>query len=207
MAQSVKLVVVSGARRGREILIKSDHTVIGRRRSCQICIPAADVSREHCAIVIESGRVLVRDLASSNGTWVNGQQVTEAELRPGDTLTIGPVVFAVQFEGTGGPADTARPGEQPALEAEPLAAEPVEENTEPALAVTPPPAPPEPPTSKIPAPAETETPPQPRVVEEADFEIVDAELVEDAELAEEEPAQAGEDEITQFFLEIDEGKK
>lgn len=183
-----KLVVQRGAREKREIVLKPDRTtLVGRRRACHICIPAADVSREHCALVYENGKLIVRDLASSNGTWVNGQQVKEAELHPGDTLGVGPVLFVVQLV-SGGPGDTAKPGEQPALAVD---------QGGPQISYTAPPHPAEAPTEKIPPAGE-----------EADFEILEAELAEDvvdAEVVDAEPV--GDDEVTQFFIDMDEQKQ
>ncbi len=47
------------------------------------------VSRRHAELRVEDGRWLLRDLGSSNGTWVNGRRVIEAEVRPGDLLHLG----------------------------------------------------------------------------------------------------------------------
>jgi pSer/pThr/pTyr-binding forkhead associated (FHA) protein len=47
------------------------------------------VSRRHAELRAEDGRWIVRDLGSSNGTWVNGRRVMEAEVRPGDVLHLG----------------------------------------------------------------------------------------------------------------------
>ena len=47
------------------------------------------VSRRHAELRAEDGRWLLRDLGSSNGTWVNGRRVIEAEVRPGDLVQLG----------------------------------------------------------------------------------------------------------------------
>jgi predicted component of type VI protein secretion system len=47
------------------------------------------VSRRHAELRVEEGRRLLRDLASSNGTWANGRRVMEAEVRPGGVLHLG----------------------------------------------------------------------------------------------------------------------
>ncbi len=47
------------------------------------------VSRRHAELRIETGCWLLRDLGSSNGTWVNGRRVVEAEVRPGDLIHLG----------------------------------------------------------------------------------------------------------------------
>jgi pSer/pThr/pTyr-binding forkhead associated (FHA) protein len=63
--------------------------VMGRSRSCELRLPDADTSRRHAKIVCEGGAFVVHDLASTNGTWVNGQRVEEHVLRPGDRIQIG----------------------------------------------------------------------------------------------------------------------
>ncbi len=124
---TVKLIAQRGAKRGTEVIIQREQTLIGRSRSCQVCIPAPQVSRQHCAILIENGQVIVRDLGSTNGTFVNGVQVSEQQLTTGDTLTIGNVVFLVKVEEAEALAgsDTARPGQLAAVD-EAAAAEAVD---------------------------------------------------------------------------------
>jgi hypothetical protein len=63
--------------------------LIGRSSSCQLVLADDTVSRRHAELRVEDGRWLLRDLGSSNGTWVNGRRVIEAEVRPGDLLHLG----------------------------------------------------------------------------------------------------------------------
>jgi len=63
--------------------------VVGRSSSCELVLTDDTVSRRHAELRIEGGRWLLRDLGSSNGTWVNGRRVVEAEVRPGDVLHLG----------------------------------------------------------------------------------------------------------------------
>jgi predicted component of type VI protein secretion system len=74
-------------------------TVIGRREDCDLRIPLGEVSRKHCRLVRDGDTLKLEDLGSSNGTFLNGQRVQEALLSPGDTIQVGPVVFAVQIDG------------------------------------------------------------------------------------------------------------
>ena len=67
--------------------------VIGRSSSCQLVLADDTVSRRHAELRIQDGCWLLRDLGSSNGTWVNGRRVVEAEVRPGDTLHLGGCVL------------------------------------------------------------------------------------------------------------------
>jgi pSer/pThr/pTyr-binding forkhead associated (FHA) protein len=57
------------------------------------------VSRKHCEISINQNKLMIRDLHSKNGTFVNGQQIEDAHLNPGDQINFGPVTFVVQIEG------------------------------------------------------------------------------------------------------------
>ncbi|MFQ5805145.1 MAG: FHA domain-containing protein [Phycisphaerae bacterium] len=100
----------------REFPLSATKTVIGRRQDCDLRIPTRDVSRRHCEIGPGEKRsdVIIRDLGSSNGTYVNGKRIAEAKLQPGDRLMIGPVTFVVRIDGK--PA-TIRPEDAgPALE-------------------------------------------------------------------------------------------
>lgn len=81
--------------------------IVGREEECDLRIPSATVSREHCEIVVEPGEPpRVKDLASSNGTYVNGAPIDEVELKAGDVLSIGPANFVVRIDGR--PADIDR---------------------------------------------------------------------------------------------------
>jgi pSer/pThr/pTyr-binding forkhead associated (FHA) protein len=74
-------------------------TLVGRRQDCDLSIPLPVISRKHCEINIDLGRLMIRDLHSKNGTLVNGQQVEETQLSPGDQINLGPVTFVVQIDG------------------------------------------------------------------------------------------------------------
>lgn len=73
--------------------------VIGRKTDADLRVPLADISRSHCEFTLQNGNVHVRDLDSSNGTFVNGEQVTEKEIEAGDVIRLGPITFTVQIDG------------------------------------------------------------------------------------------------------------
>jgi pSer/pThr/pTyr-binding forkhead associated (FHA) protein len=79
--------------------LASNVTLIGRRQDCDLSIPLSIVSRKHCEICVEQNKLMIRDLHSKNGTFVNGQKVEEMHLNPGDRLSFGPVIFVVQIDG------------------------------------------------------------------------------------------------------------
>lgn len=63
---------------------------IGRDRSCELVLADAEVSRKHARLETQGGVVFVRDLESSNGTYLNGQRLTSAiEAREGDAIDVG----------------------------------------------------------------------------------------------------------------------
>jgi pSer/pThr/pTyr-binding forkhead associated (FHA) protein len=96
----VKLVLVMPGGRKRKFAVKKDKLTIGRGTDCSLQIPAATVSRHHCELVLSEERLAVRDLKSSNGTFVNRERIEdETELHAGDTLSVGPVVFTVVIDG------------------------------------------------------------------------------------------------------------
>ena len=83
----------------REFPLEEEATCIGRSPEADFRIPTPDVSRRHCELVIEGNKLIVHDVGSSNGTYVNGKSIEEATLKPGDRLTVGPVTFTVQIDG------------------------------------------------------------------------------------------------------------
>jgi serine/threonine protein kinase len=83
---------------GKEIRVLHDRTVLGRSSTCDIIVRAADVSKQHCQILVEPDRVVVEDLGSANGTYVNDRPIQQARLRDGDRLRVADHEFDVQLE-------------------------------------------------------------------------------------------------------------
>jgi pSer/pThr/pTyr-binding forkhead associated (FHA) protein len=81
---------VAGKDQGREFPLPKDlELVVGRVSDADLLILDERVSRKHARISTRDGKVVIRDLSSRNGTFVNGQQVTTAELKLGDEILIG----------------------------------------------------------------------------------------------------------------------
>ena len=68
-----------------------DRTTVGRVSDNAFEIPEASVSSHHAEIILRGNDVLIRDLGSTNGTFINGEKITEAVLNPGQTLRFGTV--------------------------------------------------------------------------------------------------------------------
>jgi predicted component of type VI protein secretion system len=105
----VKLLVVAGSANIKEVTLRRPRTVAGRKKGCKLRIRSELVSRIHCSLITDGSRLRIKDLGSSNGTYVNGLRITEAALNAGDVIQIGPVKFVVQIIGSG-PAGNEAPG-------------------------------------------------------------------------------------------------
>jgi len=79
--------------------LPSSLTVIGRRHDCDLCVPLMTVSRRHCQLSLNSEVVKLRDLDSQAGTFLNNQRISDAAIKAGDYITIGPLTFMVQING------------------------------------------------------------------------------------------------------------
>ncbi|TWT56676.1 Glycogen accumulation regulator GarA [Thalassoglobus neptunius] len=98
MPQNLLLEIQTGKHKGRKIRLTDRETMIGRGEDSKIRIGSSDVSRHHCILVAQENSLLVRDLQSRNGTFINGRPVEgEMELLAGGTLSVGPMMF--QFIG------------------------------------------------------------------------------------------------------------
>lgn len=95
----VKLKVIGGKNDGREIRIGVSEFVIGRGDDAHLK-PSSDlISRRHCSLKIDQGGVLIADLGSRNGTYVNGEKLQEAyRAKSGDTLRVGRLQFEVRID-------------------------------------------------------------------------------------------------------------
>lgn len=96
---NVALVLVLDDGRQQELPLRKPMQVIGRSTDVAVRIPSAAVSRHHCEIVVADGKVTVKDLGSSNGTYVNRKRVQQVSVNAGDLLAIGDKVFVVRVDG------------------------------------------------------------------------------------------------------------
>ncbi|MGA2621770.1 MAG: FHA domain-containing protein [Thermoguttaceae bacterium] len=80
------------------LVIDTLPAVLGRNEQADVRLDDHWVSRVHCELSDLDGTLVVRDLGSKHGTYVNGQKATQAPLLPGDRLTVGLSSFEVQCE-------------------------------------------------------------------------------------------------------------
>lgn len=86
-----KLVVHTESLKGLSHELKVERTTIGRVEDNTFQIADPSVSSHHCEILLKGTDVVVKDLNSTNGTFINGDRVSEATLKPGQTLRLGQV--------------------------------------------------------------------------------------------------------------------
>ena len=87
--ETAVLILREGQGMGTRWMIDRDRMVIGRGEDCDIVLPSRQVSRNHARIRRSGGRHILEDLGSKNGTFVNGQQLTEPyTLQDGDEIQV-----------------------------------------------------------------------------------------------------------------------
>lgn len=98
----IKLVVIGGVHAGKEIPVRRARFVIGRSTECQLRLNGNLISRRHCVILLKDERIVVEDLGSTDGTFVNGRKISAIEpqeLNHGDHLAVGTMEFEVHVSG------------------------------------------------------------------------------------------------------------
>ena len=118
MADAFKLVSTSG---DQTVDVKPGATlVVGRAVSSDVPIYDPTISRSHAQVSAHDGGVMIKDLGSSNGTFLNGSKITEAVAQPNDVVMFGKVSFYVREvakpagAGAARPADGGAPAHKPA---------------------------------------------------------------------------------------------
>jgi pSer/pThr/pTyr-binding forkhead associated (FHA) protein len=93
-----KIVLLSPGMAGRTHDLKVEKTTIGRLDDNTFQIAEPSVSSHHAEILLKGDEVLVRDLNSTNGTFINGEKVTESVLKVGQILRLGQVEMRLEGE-------------------------------------------------------------------------------------------------------------
>lgn len=88
--------------------MKAGLSIVGRDTSCDVRVPLPEISRRHCQIVVDDEGLTIRDLGSSNGTFVNYEPITEeTRVHAGDVVSLGPLTFVARIDGVPGTIDPA----------------------------------------------------------------------------------------------------
>jgi pSer/pThr/pTyr-binding forkhead associated (FHA) protein len=99
-----KLVVLSVGMTGRTQELKVEKTTVGRVEDNTFQIAEPSVSSHHCEVVLRGSEVVVRDLNSTNGTYINGEKITERVIKPGQILRLGQVELRLETDASATPA-------------------------------------------------------------------------------------------------------
>ncbi|TWU01081.1 FHA domain protein [Stieleria varia] len=92
---------MTGSHGGKEISVASEKFLIGRSESCQLRPKSESISRKHCIIVVRDGKVLIQDLKSRNGTYVNDKRLPSDRakvLAAGDVIKLGKLTFELVID-------------------------------------------------------------------------------------------------------------
>jgi diguanylate cyclase (GGDEF)-like protein len=93
VAKEACLVLIYGMELGKKYNLESRSMIIGRSSKCDIQVDQESVSRNHCKVMNTGKSVLLRDLGSTNGTYVNDLPIDEHVLHDGDLIKIGRTIF------------------------------------------------------------------------------------------------------------------
>jgi len=91
-----RLVLLSEGLTGRTYELKSDKTTVGRVSDNAFEIPEASVSSHHCEILLRGNDIVVKDLGSTNGTFINGEKIEEGVDKPGQILRVGMIEMRLE---------------------------------------------------------------------------------------------------------------
>jgi hypothetical protein len=122
-----KLVILNQGMTGRAHELNVDRTTIGRVEDNTFQIADPSVSSHHCEALLRENEVLIRDLNSTNGSYINGEKIAESILKPGQTLRLGQVELHLEVPGmptppasSTAPVTTAAPAPTPAPPKKPV---------------------------------------------------------------------------------------
>ena len=107
----VKLVILSQGLTGQAHELKVDRTTIGRVEDNTFSITDPSVSSHHCEVLLRGTEVVVRDLNSTNGSFINGEKITEAPLKPGQILRLGQIELRLESDAPGAAPASRKPTE------------------------------------------------------------------------------------------------
>jgi pSer/pThr/pTyr-binding forkhead associated (FHA) protein len=104
-----KLVIQNQGMSGRMCELHTDRTTIGRVEDNTFQIADPSVSSHHCEVHLRGSDIVIRDLNSTNGSFINNEKITEQVLKPGQTLRLGQVELRLEAEGAPGAASVSAP--------------------------------------------------------------------------------------------------
>jgi FHA domain len=91
----VKLVILNQGMAGRAFELNVERTTVGRVEDNTFQIADGSVSSHHAEILLRGAEIFIRDLNSTNGTFLNGEKISESVLKPGQVLRFGQVELKI----------------------------------------------------------------------------------------------------------------
>lgn len=98
--QGITLKIIYPAEMSREYMIPEDGLIIGRSADANFVLEDEWISRKHCRVFWKEGEVWVEDLGSTNGTFLDGSEVTVAVLEMESNLQLGKIVMKLDYAST-----------------------------------------------------------------------------------------------------------
>jgi hypothetical protein len=109
------LVIRQGPQAGMSFPLVGNQTIIGREEGLEISLQDPESSRRHARVIWQAGQYVIEDMGSTNGTFVNGVQITAPQiLNPGDSVGVGQT--ALVFQVAGAPIGAGAPQYQPSYQ-------------------------------------------------------------------------------------------
>jgi pSer/pThr/pTyr-binding forkhead associated (FHA) protein len=105
-----KLVLLSAGMTGRTHDLKTEKTTVGRVEDNSFQIAEPSVSSHHCEVLLRGNDVIIKDLSSTNGTYINGEKISESPIKPGQILRLGQVEMRLETDAA--PATSKKPLDQ-----------------------------------------------------------------------------------------------
>ena len=102
----LRLVMLSPGMTGRALQLDADKCTIGRLEDNTFPIVEPSISSHHCEILLRGSEVVVRDLNSTNGSYINREKVAEGVLKPGQILRLGQVEMRLEADSPAAPGKT-----------------------------------------------------------------------------------------------------
>lgn len=109
-----KLVIQNQGMTGRACELHTDRTTIGRVEDNTFHIADPSVSSHHCEVQLRGSDIIIRDLNSTNGSFINGNKIEESVLKPGQVLRLGQVELKLELDGGATTSAPPAPGSTPA---------------------------------------------------------------------------------------------
>jgi len=96
MPKKKALLLIDGGIVIKKLLLEKKRYILGRSDTADLILSNKEISRQHARLDFREGNYVIKDLNSTNGTFVNGKKITESILKPGDEIIIGG--FSIFFD-------------------------------------------------------------------------------------------------------------